>query len=87
MTAHFNARPSTLGGPSTFGPKMLISKNPEKTEEIVLSGYNTITWKDERLKWDTEKYDGQGVYQNYFSSVLIGLFGFRTWMNTLVQTW
>lgn len=38
--------------------------NPEQTEEIVLSGYNTITWKDERLKWDTEKYDGYGVYQH-----------------------
>ena len=38
--------------------------NPKQTEEIVLSGYNTITWKDERLKWDTEKYDGYGVYQH-----------------------
>ena len=46
--------------------------NPEQTEEIVLSGYNTITWKDERLKWDTAKYDGYGVYQHM--GALIGWF-------------
>ena len=36
----------------------MILNSLEQTKELLLSGYNTITWKDERLKWDTEKYDG-----------------------------
>ena len=29
-----------------------------KAEEMIMSGYNTISWVDKRLQWNSSEYDG-----------------------------
>ena len=31
-----------------------------KAEEMIMSGYNTISWVDKRLTWNTSEYDDLG---------------------------
>ena len=40
-----------------------------KAEEMIMSGYNSMSWVDKRLQWNSSEYDGlseiriQSVYR------------------------